>query len=198
MKRLIPALALSFALAACVDTTGLSAELSRGPHPKTNADSTIVVTEFADLQCPACMAAHTQIVKPLIEKYGTRIRFDFVHHPLRSLHRFALDAAEASECAADENKFWEFEELAFTNQPQMSKETIREWAQSLGLDMEKFDRCTQSHIKKKAILAEYETGRTAGVTGTPTFFVNGQKVNSSLEEISKAIDGTQATAKPKL
>lgn len=182
-------IASSFLLAGCgVDTTGISASTSRTQHPSTGAQAVVTVTEFADLQCPACASAHTQIVKPLVEKYGTDIRFDFKHYPLRTLHRYALPAAEAAECAADQGKFWEYEDIAFTRQAEMNEDALQQWARDLGLDMELFGRCTASHIKRDTIMTDYEEGTEAGVQGTPTFFVNGQRVESDLATISAAID----------
>lgn len=113
MKRLSLATLFTSALllAACVDTTGISPTSSR--PPRGNANALVTVMEFADFQCPACMSAHATINKPLFEKYGSQVRFEFRHFPLRNIHRFALDLAEASECAADQGKFWEFVDLAY-------------------------------------------------------------------------------------
>jgi hypothetical protein len=102
MKRTLALLSLTFALTACVDTTGISPDSSK--KPEGNASSVVVVTEYADFQCPACRAAYSSLVKPLVEKYQTQVRFDYKHFPLRSLHRYTMDLAEASECAADQGK----------------------------------------------------------------------------------------------
>lgn len=182
--------ALTLALVACVDTTGLTGDIHKEPHPKSNANGAVIVVEFADLQCPACRAAHELIVKPLLEKKGSVIRYEFHHFPLRSIHRFALDAAEAAECAGDQKKFWEYVDLVYTEQDALGKNALIDWSQKLKLDEDLFYRCTRSHIKRDAILAEYETGQKAGVTGTPTFFVNGQRVESTVEAITAAIDAS--------
>ncbi len=146
------------------------------------------MTEYADLQCPACRSAHTALVKPLIAKYGTQIRYDFRHFPLSSIHRYAMESAEAAECANDQNKLWEFVDLAYENQSDMTSDEIREWGRELGLDVELFGRCIDSHIKRKAIQASYDEGRAKGVQGTPTFFVNGQQTQATTEALSAAID----------
>lgn len=194
----VPALALSLALISCTDTTGLNATLSKGPHPKSNPNGAVVVAEFADLQCPACRSAHTDIVQPLIEKHGALIRYEFHHFPLRSLHRFALSAAEAAECAADQGKFWEYVNHVYAQQEKLSRKELRAWAQELSLNMDLFDRCIKSQIKRDAILDEYEAGQTAGVRGTPTFFVNGQRVEASIEAISAAVEGVVRGAAKRL
>jgi protein-disulfide isomerase len=191
IKRYLSLLVLPLALAACVDTTGLSAESSR--EPKGNPNGAIVVQEFADLQCPSCKAAQESIVKPLLEERGMLVRFEFRHFPLRSIHRYAIEAAEAAECAADQGKFWEFVDLAYVNQANLSPKAIQEWASTLQLDMDLFERCTDSHIKRDGIMAEYDIGKEQlGVSGTPTFFVNGQRVESTLGAINAAIDAAMS------
>ena len=176
----------TLALAACVDTTGLSADSSR--PARGNPDAGVVVTEFGDFQCPACRATHELVNKPLLEKYGKKIKFVFKHFPLRSIHQYAFDAAQASECAADQGKFWEFVDLNYQKQDQLSRSALQEWAKELNLDMDLFARCVDSGIKRKAILADYDEGTKAGVTGTPTYFVNGVKSPNSMEDLTKAID----------
>lgn len=194
MKYSLPLSLSLLLLVACVDKTGLSADSTKIPHPKTNANAVAVVTEYGDFQCPACKSAYTLIDKPLVEKYGTQIRFDFMHFPLTSIHQHAMEAAEASECAADQGKFWEFVDLDYTNQDQLSSSAIDDWGKQLGLDMDLFKRCRASHIKRKAILAEYDAGTKLGVNGTPTFFVNGVKVPSTMGDISAEIDKALGSA----
>ncbi len=187
MRRIIFTLLVSFSLTACgIDTTGLSAETSR--NPKGSAGS-VKVTEYADLQCPACKASHEQIIQPILAEYGDRIQFEFKHFPLRRIHPFALAAAEAAECAADQGKFWEFVDTAYTNQANLSTSVLIEWATSLQLDLALFNRCTQSHIKQELILADYSEGEKLGVSGTPSFFVEGVRVErNNLEFLKAAID----------
>lgn len=200
MKRLLPLslAALSLALAACVDTTGLSAESSRSAHPKTNANASVVVTEYGDLQCPACRSAFAMLINPLVEKYGTRISLEFEHFPLQTIHPYALPAAEASECAADQGKFWEYIDLVYMNQDKLNRDALAQWATQLQLDMDTFGRCTKSHIKRETILADYEEGSENGVQGTPTFFVNGAKVEATMDALSAAIDAQLAARQTQL
>ncbi len=194
MRKLLFLAAPIALLAACVDTTGLTATIHTDAHPQTSQNALVTVTEYADLQCPACRGAHASLTKPLIEKYGTQIGYDFRHFPLASIHRFAMEAAEAAECAADQGKFWEFLDASYENQPQLTSDALREWGDDLGLDGELFDRCISSHIKRKAIQASYDEGAARGVKGTPTYFVNGQQTVATMEELSKAIDAALAQA----
>lgn len=179
---------LSLALVACVDTTGLSAESSRPVHPTTSENAVVTVVEYADLQCPACRAAHTLLTQPLVSQYSTRISYEFRHFPLMSIHRYAMDAAQASECAADQGKFWEFVDMAYANQDSLSPQALDQWGQELGLDMDLYDRCRDSGIKRDLVQESYDEGREMGVSGTPTFFVNGERVESTIEALSAAID----------
>lgn len=156
--------------------------------PRGNPQSVVTVTEYADFECPACGAAHATIVKPLLEKYGSQVRFDFRHFPLRSIHRYTMDLAEAAECAADQGKFWEYVDAAFEKQQDLKKGSAQLWGEELVSDKDMFSRCIRSHIKQDAIIAEYDAGVAAGVQGTPTFMVNDGQVAASAEDISAAID----------
>jgi protein-disulfide isomerase len=198
MQRFLSALglALTLVLGACVDTTGLSAATSR--TATGNPQSAVVVTEYGDLQCPACRAAYLTINKPLLEKYGTQIRFEFKHFPLRSIHRYALDLAEAAECAADQGKFWEFVDYDYEHQEDLDGNSAKAWAKAVGVTDDPFNRCVSSHIKRDEILKDYDAGTALGVSGTPTYYVNGTQVTSTLPALSAAVDGALKTAVQKL
>lgn len=164
-----------FFLASCgVDTTGISADSSRQPLGSPSAAVTVV--EYGDLQCPACKSAHSLLTKPLIEKYGSRIRFEFRHFPLYTIHPYAMEAAQASECAADQGKFWEFLDLAYEHQENLKSTELRVWAAELLLEADLFDRCVRSGIKKGAVQTDIAAGEELKVNSTPTYFVNGQRL----------------------
>ncbi|MFA6038795.1 MAG: thioredoxin domain-containing protein [Candidatus Peribacteraceae bacterium] len=201
MKKFLIATFLSLLLAACVDTTGLSAESSK--QPKGNPNATVTLTEYSDFECPACRAAHVLILKPLQQKYADTVKFEFRQFPLMTIHQLALPLAEASECAADQGKFWEFVDMAYERQLEMDQEgrsvaqgDITTWSQDLNLDQDLFTRCTASRIKKDGVMAEFEQGRQLEVGGTPTFFVNGVQIpleTLDVAAVEKAI--TDALAK---
>ncbi len=196
MKKLLPSLSLVLLLAACVDTTGISPESTK--QPKGNAQSVAQVIEYADLECPACRTAYDSITKPLFEKYGNQISYSFKQFPLRSIHRYTMDLAEASECAADQGKFWEYVDMAYENQRDLKAGSATEWGNALVADTALFSRCTRSHIKQKAIMAEYDAGVAIDVLGTPTFFVNGKQVKATMEDLSAAIDAQLKGAQQRL
>ncbi len=197
MKRLLPLLVLPLFLTACgVDTTGINAQSSRGPAG--NANASVVVTEYADLECPACGRAYDIITKPLLEKYKTQIRYEYKHFPLRSIHRYTMELAEAAECAADQGKFWEYVDFAFTNQKDLKPGIAKTWGQNLVENDDLFNRCTDSHMKRDTIMSDYKAGVDQGVQGTPTFFVNGKQVPATLEALSAAIDEAEKGAQQRL
>jgi protein-disulfide isomerase len=198
MKPTFAIVIASLSLVACVDTTGLSAETSKTAHPSTDANAVVVVTEYGDLQCPACRSAYTQINQPIIEKYGKQIRFEFKQFPLTSIHQYAMVAAEASECAADQGKFWDLVDLIYSEQEKLTNDQLGTWGAQLGLDVDLYNRCRKSHIKRDVIMAEYDAGKAMGVSGTPTYFVNGQRVDSSGEAVGAAIDAVLGSAATRL
>ena len=185
MKRTL--LLTSLLLVACGSGSSGSSRT-----PKGNPNAAVVIEEYADLQCPACRAAHESITKQLLETYGNRIRYDLNHFPLRSIHRYALEAGEASECAADQGKFWEFVDIAFENQQLLSSEALPAWAENIGLDVSQFEKCLKSHTHRNTVLDDYKKGRELGVGGTPTFFVNGRQVQTGFDTLSEAIDAELA------
>jgi len=186
MKKLLT-LSLFF-LAACVSREGLTPESNK--PPTGNPASSLIVEEFADLQCPACKGAHTTLVKPLLEKYGGVIRYEFRHFPIRSIHAFAQEAAEAAECAADQGKFWEFVDDTYENQEKLSRADLIARAEKVGVaDSDLFERCIKSRIKRDTVQEEYEEGIERGVSGTPTFFVTGEKApTNTLDALSALIE----------
>lgn len=199
LKKSLAASALAaFLLTGCgVDTTGISADSTKKPRGSESAS--VTVTEYGDLQCPACKGAHELINKPLVEKYGDRIRFEYAHFPLQNIHRYALEAAMASECAADQGKFWEFVDTVYVKQADLGSESLRTWAGELGLDKALFERCLASGIKKKVVLADFAKGEKLGVNSTPSYFVNGQRVTiGQVGDLDAAVEAAlkQAVSAP--
>jgi len=137
----------------------------------------VLVEEFSDFQCPACGQAFI-LIKPIIEQYKDRIKFEYKHFPLTSLHPNAFPAAVAAECALDQNKFWEMYNLLFQNQQNLSKENFLNFASQLKLNEESFKACIESGAKDKYVNADKAEGEKRGMQGTPTFFVNGKKLDN--------------------
>lgn len=142
-----------------------------------SATATVVVEEFSDFQCPACKSAQ-DTVRMIISKFGDKIRFEYKHFPLTSIHPYAFRVALAAECANDQGKFWEYHDLLFMNQPKFSSNNLISYAESLGLDRESFSACLNSRAKNDVIRADMAEASNRQVNATPTFYVNGQVVQN--------------------
>lgn len=154
-----------------VDITVTTADHIRGGK---NAKVTIV--EYSDFECPFCSRAHPTI-QQVMNEYGDDVRVVYRHFPL-SFHPQAQKAAEASECAADQGKFWQFHDVVFENQDlvQGGVAQFKKWAVELGLNASKFNNCLDSGEKAQLVTDDTNEGSALGVTGTPGFFINGQSV----------------------
>ncbi len=145
-----------------------------GTSPTEGAkNGKIILIEFSDFQCPFCAKANVTL-KQFMEKYGDRVTLAYKHLPLTSIHPEALPAAKASWAAAQQGKFWEFHDALFTNQPRLGEDLYRSTAQSLGLDVAKFDRDRTSPAAIAAIQQDLEMAETLGIDGTPFFILNGE------------------------
>jgi protein-disulfide isomerase len=142
-------------------------------------DAAVTVIEFSDFQCPYCARFYSETLTQIIENYGDRIRFVYRDFPLTSLHANALKAAEASECADDQGKYWEYHDLLFQNQAALDVDSLKSYATSLGLDTAAFNECLDSDTHKDEVRKDLEDGVAAGVQGTPAFFINGQLVSGA-------------------
>ena len=152
-------------------------------------EAKVVIVEFSDFECPACRAANP-IVKEITKEYGDKILFAYRHFPLVATHRYALKAAEAAEAAGEQGKFWEYQDTLFEHQENLKTEDLKKYAQELELDMEKFNESLDSGKFKDKVTTDLDDGENAGVRATPTFFINGEKHQGTLnlDEFRKQID----------
>lgn len=149
-------------------------------HITGNPHAPITVVEFGDFQCPACGMAE-QAAHQVRLKYGNQIRFVFRQFPLERIHSRALKAAEASECAADQGKFWEMVEELYRGDRNLSDSALLRNARDLGLDAGRFEQCLSSGATTERVRRDIEDGRALGVRATPTYFVGRQKIEGSLQ-----------------
>lgn len=158
-------------------------------------EAKVHIVEFSDFQCPYCKQSYP-IVEQLINEYGQRIHFVYRDFPIPS-HAYARKAAEAAECAQEQNQFWQIHNLIFDNQAKMAVVDLKSYAQKLNLDMIKFNSCLDSGKYAPEVEADFKDGLAAGVRGTPTFFINGQMIFGSVprEEMKAAIDQELAKTK---
>jgi protein-disulfide isomerase len=156
---------------------------SRGP-----AAAPIEMIEFSDFQCPFCLRAHPT-VNQVLSTYGDRVRLVYRHYPLPN-HPNARPAAEASQCAAEQDKFWQYYDRLFADQTKLSDEGLKQSAAALGLDAGRFNACVDSHKYKDRVEADIKDGNDAGVSGTPAFFINGRLLTGAqpFEAFKRIID----------
>ncbi len=159
-------------------------------HVKGPENAKVTLVEYSDFECPYC-AKHKETVDQIVEKYGNQVRVVFRHFPL-SFHPNAEKAAEASECAAEQGKFWEMHDKIFAanDAGTMSVDKWKEEAKNLGLNTKKFNECLDSGKYADNISDESASGAAAGVEGTPATFVNGELVSGALpfDQFKQIID----------
>ena len=139
---------------------------SKGP-----VGAPITIVEFSDFQCPFCGRAETS-VEDVLKKYGDKVRLVYRDYPL-SFHPNAENAAMASECAHEQGKYWEMHNAMFSNQAKLAVNDLVDTAGSIGMDKDKFKSCLDSGKYRAEVQHDFQDGQKYGVTGTPTFFING-------------------------
>ncbi|HEX4998755.1 MAG TPA: thioredoxin domain-containing protein [Terriglobia bacterium] len=155
-------------------------------HGPANAPITIV--EFADFECPHC-GAMFPVLKEIEKNYADKVRVVYRQFPLTNIHPHAQKAAEASLCANEQNRFWDFHESLFTNQQDLTIEALKKRAVDLKLDTNAFNACLDSGKQAAAVEKDLDDGDKAGVGGTPTLFINGRLYSgTSYPEVREVIE----------
>ncbi len=144
-------------------------------------DAPLTIVEFADFGCPYSRQV-SFVIRKMIQKYPDKIRLIYRDFPIVDLHPIAQKAAEASECAQEQNKFWEFHDKLYQNQNDLSEERFYELAREVGMNESRFRNCLNSARYAQEVATDLEEGFAAGVRGTPTFFINGNRVAGSIPE----------------
>jgi protein-disulfide isomerase len=179
-----------------------SAQLTN--HTFGEGKSGVTLIEYGDYQCPAC-GAYEPIVSQLREKYKSEITFQFRNFPLTEIHQNALIAARSAEAAGLQNKFWEMHDLIYQNQrswessPNASK-IFEDFATQLGLNVDRFREDVKSDATNRAVQADRNEAKRLGLSSTPTFILNGQKLDQNPRDadafdklIADAIKAKQAS-----
>jgi protein-disulfide isomerase len=156
-----------------------------------NAPVTIV--EFSDFQCPFCARAGP-IVKQIVARYPEQVRVVYRHFPLDSIHPRARPAAEAAACAGDQGRFWEYHDKLFAHAKALEDADLERYAGELGLDVAVFKACRAEGKHREAVERDVQDARSAGITGTPSFFVNGRMLGGAqpLEKFVELIEAELA------
>jgi protein-disulfide isomerase len=167
---------------------------------KGNSEAAVTLVEYSDFQCPAC-ASFQPVLKEILSTYGEQIRFEYKHYPL-PIHPYAQQAAIAAEAAGQQGKFFEYHDALFENQNEWSKSAtpvafFTKYAGDLGLDVEKFKQHQKSSLLRDAVRSDLREAQELGLTGTPTFYLNGEKMEITsfedfIAQIAFAIDPAAA------
>lgn len=164
-------------------------------HIAGKADSKVKLVEFGDFQCPACKS-YFPLVQELKSTYGDRVAFQFSHYPLTQIHPNAFISSRAAEAAGKQGKFFEMHDLLYENQDNWASNgnptsIFEGYAQELGLNLEQFKSDMVSSTVSDTINADAKAAQALGATSTPTFVLNGKKIEKnpqSVDEFKKLLD----------
>ena len=160
---------------------------------KGEKDAPVTITVFDDFQCPYC-ARLVPTLEQVMDAYPKQVRIVFKHFPL-SMHKFARPAAVASIAARNQGKFWPLHDQLFANYNKLDDAKIRDLAESVGLDMARFDQDVSNPALQQEVASDIQLGTKAGVRGTPAAYINGvQLKDRSFNGFKQMIDA--ALAKP--
>jgi protein-disulfide isomerase len=137
-----------------------------------NPKAPVMVVEFSDFQCPYCQAVESTL-KSVLAKHENQVALAFRDFPLTQIHSHAQGAAEASRCAGEQGKFWEYHDLLFASQNKLDHDGLLEQARTLKLNEKQFEGCITSEKYKAQVEQDEQAGRRVGLSGTPGFFING-------------------------
>jgi protein-disulfide isomerase len=165
------------------------AVVSAGSSPvKGSPSAPVEVIEFADFECPYCLAA-SPTVNRVLETYGDNIRLVYRNFPLQN-HPRARPAAEAAQCANEQGKFWAYHDRLFGEPGKLSDADLKQTAAALGLNAPQFNKCVDDRKYRDVIETDGKAGTEAGVSGTPAFFINGRLLSGAqpFEAFKRIID----------
>src|SRR5215467_11035906 len=166
--------------------------LFRAEVPITGAPSKgpeyapVTIVKFEDFQCPFCKQFQPTVAE-LLSRYNGKIRLVHKDLPLDNIHPQARRAAEAARCADEQGNFWSYHDILYANYPKASEENLKNLAKEVGLDVNAFHRCLSSGKFKATVQRDLIDGAKLGVTGTPTFFINGREIFGAIidEELGR-------------
>ena len=164
---------------AAGDPVAIKNATPRGPNMIGNADATVTIIEYSDYQCPYCLKFHSTIFPEIVKKYidTGKVKYSFKHFPF--LTPESAIAAQAAECAADQDRFWDYHNFLFeqreqTGRLEATKDKLIEFAGGLKLDTQAFTKCLNEDQTLARVQADADEGQKVGVRGTPSFLINGK------------------------
>lgn len=148
---------------------------------KGDKNAPVEIIEFSDFQCPFCGRFYSDTLPQIQKEYidTGKVKLVYRDFPLSSIHPQATPAAEAAECAKEQGKFWEYHDKLFQNQASLSTASYKQWAADLKLNTQQFNDCVDKRKYQSEVTKDYQDGQAAGVSGTPSFFVNGINIRGA-------------------
>lgn|SRR5882724_990744 len=173
----------------------LSPPVGLRDHVQGLRNAPVTLVEYGDFECPYCGAAYP-IIKQVQRLLGEDICFVFRHFPLTQVHPHAEGAAEASEAAGAQRRFWAMHDLLFENQQTLDSRNLVSFAEMLELDIERFVQELEARVYSQRVREDFMSGVRSGVNGTPAFFINGIRHDGSWElaPLLAAIENARARA----
>lgn len=171
------------------------AAIEKGSAPAFGPENAkVTIVEFSDFQCPYCVQASKTVAR-IKERYPKDVRFVFRQFPL-SIHPQAHQAAQAALAAHAQGKFWEYHDRLFQNPANLDRATLEEHARQIGLNMAAFQKALDEKTYAPAVDADLALGEKVKVAGTPTMFVNGERVAApgDFEAVAAQIDAALKAA----
>jgi formate-nitrite transporter family protein len=159
----------------------LSKPVSEQDHKRGPENAPVTLVEYGDFECEHCAAAYP-VINALLNEIGDQICFVYRHFPLTQAHPHAQRAAEAAEAAAAQDSFWEMHDMIFTNQDALDDESLSQYAEKIGLDMQQFNQEMESQTHTARVKDDFQSGIRSGVNGTPTFFINGERYDGPISQ----------------
>lgn len=171
----------------------LATPVTEVDHLAGPADAPVVLVEYGDFECPNCKQV-APALKQLLARHAGQVRLVYRHFPLEGVHPYAVQAAEAAEAAGAQGQFWPMHDLLFENQSRLRPQDLRDYAASLGLDMNRYHREMRERAWLPMVKAQIADGEQSGVRSTPGIFLNGRihDVSAGLRSLFDAVDALVA------
>lgn len=159
----------------------LKIPVNQNDHIMGSENAPVELVEYGDFQCPYCGEAYPEL-KALKKRMGNNLKFVFRNFPLSNTHKDAKNASLAAEAAGAQGKFWEMHDKLFENQNNLKTDDLIRYAEEIGLDMDKFKHDLENKTYLEKVEEDFDGGIRSGVNTTPSFYVNGKKLNELNEE----------------
>jgi protein-disulfide isomerase len=164
--------------------------LIAGAPVKGSDNARVTIVKFEDFQCPFCKQIQP-IFTDLLTRYSGKVRLVHKDLPLDSIHPLARQGAEAARCADEQGKFWVYHDMLYERSPKLGLDNLKSYAKELGLNQSLFSDCLGSGKVKVAVQQDLSEGAQLGITGTPTFFINGREL-SGVQPIEAIVELIEA------